>query len=504
MTDPFVQAAQALRAGRVGEAASQFETILKADPAHVGALNLLAQIRFKAGDLAAAEGLLRRAAAADPGQADTHFNLGVLLGVRGNHEQAAASHRQAAAINPGHVNALAHLAGALSATVRPGEALAAADKALALNQRHPIALNHRATALWQLGRRDEAVASARGAAAAAPEYAAAQRNLAQYLLETGHAEDAVTGFLKALALDPGNRDAEAGLAAAMRRLLPPWHFSMLSDTRRNRLYRQAIEAAVRPGMLVLDIGTGTGLLAMMAARAGAEQVVACEADAQLAEVAKEIVALNGFAQRITVIPRRSTELKAGVDLPRRADLVVSEILSANLIGEGVAPTMNHAVAELAKPGARIIPLRARVYGSLIAAPEVRLTNPIRRIEGFDLSPFERFRNKTAGVDLALALEDHALLSEPQELFAFDFTRRIEPARERGVTFTATGDGAAHAVVLWYRIDLDDERAGWTRPGGEFRHWATPLYFLDEDIAVKKGQDVALKVAHDPTTWRVWA
>ena len=496
-----MQAVGALRAGRVAEAERQFLQVLQTAPAHIGALNMLAQIRFKAGDLNEAESLLRRAAAADPQHPDTHYNLGRILGAKGKRNEEIAAYRSAVAANPRHANALAHLAGALATSVQPTEALKTADKALELDARHPVALNNRGTALWQLGRRDEAIQSLRQATAVAPDYVAAHRNLGQCLLARGMAEDAVTAFRRALAIDPHDRGAEGDLAMAMRALPPPWHCSMLADTSRNALYRQAIEAAIRPGTLALDIGTGSGLLAMMAARGGAEKVVACEADPQLADVAKQIVALNGFSDRISVIARRSTDLKLGVDLPRRADLVLSEIFSADLIGEGVIPTMHHAIAELAAPGARVIPARAQVYGTLVNVPELRITNPVGRVDGFDLSPFERFRNKAEGMNVFLPSEEHALLSEPTELFTFDFTRPIEFEGERSVAFRATAASAVHAVVMWYRVELDAERAGSTRPGGELKHWATPLFFLDRDIAVKPGQEVAIGVRHDRITWR---
>ena len=500
--DPFMRAVEALRAGRFAEAERGFRDVLAAAPRHVGALNLLAQARFRAGDLDEAEALLRRAAAADPRQADTHYNLGLVLRAKGRGADEAAAFREALKHNPRHANAWANLSGALLGQSQPGPALEAADKALAVDPRHAVAVNNRGTALWQLGRHGEAIDALRQAVTLAPDYAGAHRNLGQCLLERGRADEAIAAFRKAVELDPADQAATDGLAEALRDLLPPWHFPMLADTRRNQLYRRAIEAAVKPVMLVLDIGTGSGLLAMMAARAGAERVVACEAEPRLAEVARQIVALNGYAERIAVIPRRSTDLKVGPDLPRRADLVVSEVLDAALIGEGAVATMRHALAELAAPAARVIPAAARVFGSLVSVPHLRQVNPVGRIDGFDLSPFNRFRGRHAGLPVSLETEDHALLSAPTELFAFDFARPVEKARARRVALAATAAGEAHALALWFRLSLDDAHAGSTGPGGEFRHWATPLYFLERDVAVAPGREVALEVAHDDTTWRI--
>src|ERR1035438_7368739 len=110
------------------------------------------------------------------------------------------------------------------------------------------------------------------------------------------------------------------------RTIPRWHFAMLNDLERNNVYLTALERQVSPGSLVLDIGSGTGLLAMIAARANAGSVITCEANPVLAQMARSIIDQNGLSDRITVIPKRSTDLQIGVDLPRRADLIVSEIV----------------------------------------------------------------------------------------------------------------------------------------------------------------------------------
>jgi tetratricopeptide (TPR) repeat protein len=500
--DPFMRAVEALRAGKLADAERQFRDLLRAQPRHVGALNLLAQTRFRAGDLDEAETLLRRAAEADPRQADTHYNLGLVLRAKGRGAEEVSAFREALKHNPRHANAWANLSGALLGQTQPGPALEAAEKAIAVDPRHAVAANNRGTALWQLGRHGEAIDALRQAVALAPGHAGAHRNLGQCLLDRGRTDEAIAAFRKAAELDPADQAAADGLAEALRDLLPSWHFPMLADARRNQLYRQAIEAAVKPGMLVLDIGTGSGLLAMMAARAGAERVVACEAEPRLAEVARQIVELNGFAGRVAVVPRRSTDLKIGADLPRRADLIVSEVLDAALIGEGVVATMRHALAELAAPGVRVIPASAQVFGTLASVPRLRQVNPVGRIDGFDLSPFDRFRARREGVRVSLETEEHALLSAATEFFGFDFARPVERTRARRIALRATAAGTAHAVAMWFRLSLDGAHAGSTGPGGEFRHWATPFYFLERDVAVAPGQEVALEVAHDDTTWRI--
>ena len=101
----------------------------------------------------------------------------------------------------------------------------------------------------------------------------------------------------------------------------PVHIRMLNDRRRTASYQQAIREAVTSSDTVVDIGTGTGVLAATAAMAGARHVYAVESTG-MATLAKEVFAANGLSSRITVIEGRSTQ----IELPKRADLMVSEMI----------------------------------------------------------------------------------------------------------------------------------------------------------------------------------
>ena len=151
---------------------------------------------------------------------------------------------------------------------------------------------------------------------------------------------------------------------------------MLHDSARNEWYARAIAAAValRPGGLVLDIGTGSGLLALLASRQpAAGPVFACEADHRLQAVAEVTLAAAAAdapaaTGAVTLLRKRSTELEVPRDLPRRAAVVVSEILDSALLGEDVVPTLAHAAAHLAAPDAIFVPARATILAWPLSAP----------------------------------------------------------------------------------------------------------------------------------------
>ncbi|XP_044788017.2 protein arginine N-methyltransferase 7 isoform X3 [Bubalus bubalis] len=125
---------------------------------------------------------------------------------------------------------------------------------------------------------------------------------------------------------------------------------MLHDKDRNMKYYQGIRAAVSrvkdrgQKALVLDIGTGTGLLSMMAVTAGADFCYAIEVFKPMADAAVKIVEKNGFSDKIKVINKHSTEVTIGPDgdMPCRANILITELFDTELIGEGALPSYEHA------------------------------------------------------------------------------------------------------------------------------------------------------------------
>ena len=98
------------------------------------------------------------------------------------------------------------------------------------------------------------------------------------------------------------------------------HGCMIAHRVRVRSYRRALEKVVKPGSVVVDIGTGTGLFALFACKLGARKVFAIE-NGEVIELARQIAKDNGCADRIEFIRDLSTR----VELPSRADAIVADI-----------------------------------------------------------------------------------------------------------------------------------------------------------------------------------
>lgn len=275
---------------------------------------------------------------------------------------------------------------------------------------------------------------------------------------------------KALALHGADPLWQALAGTVLLHEVPDYHVRMLRDGLRNAAYRAAIERFA-PGRVVLDIGTGSGLLAMMAARAGAAKVYACEANAMLAAAARAVIATNGLADRITVFDRHSTTLDRVRDLDGGVDLVISEVFCASLIGEGVLGSLAHARSELALPGALFLPERASIIAALADIPP--LTESIGPVEGFDLAAFAPHLHAARHCP-----PEHpalALRSAPAELFAFDFAKGALPRAGLAETRLTSTGGQVSGLAQWLRLTFADDIIYENRPGSApGLHWVIGL------------------------------
>lgn len=294
-------------------------------------------------------------------------------------------------------------------------------------------------------------------------------------------------------------DLDPGLATEIRRFLsvgvPDWHLVILRDSPRSAAYDAALRTLVRPGMRVLEIGTGSGILAMMAARAGAAEVITCERNPSIAAAAREVIARNGFADRIRVVNVQSDALDLDRDLGgQRADLLMSEIISNNLLSEHVLPAHEDAVRRLVKPGAPVIPARGTVRIALVDDQREQ-SQPLGEIAGFDLSPYNRLapvvrtaRPNAAGITLR---------SEAIDLFDFDFSGRRYEASERVMNLPSLG-GRVTGVIQWLRLDMDGQGGIYeNRPGPRsVSSWSAMVTAFPEPVETAAGEPVRVRGTHD--------
>lgn len=313
-------------------------------------------------------------------------------------------------------------------------------------------------------------------------------------LEKKQFADALDCFDLALGFDSENEQAQLGLNRAHCQIIPRWHFEMLNDELRNAAFEQALKKAITPATIVLDIGSGTGLLAMMAARAGARETITCEMVPQLAELARATVALNGFSERIVTLGKKSTSLTIGYDMMCKANLLVTETVDCGLLGEGIVSSIAHAKANLLTEDAQIVPCAATVYAMLVESPRLHNLNQARTAAGFDVSLANRYQTAHY-FPVRLAAFEYTPLTEPFEVFHFDFTNGTIVGEQRTINVRAQRDGVGQCIIFWFDMQLDAEIAISNEPGST-THWEQALQCLDREIAVRAGDTLSVRAEHD--------
>ena len=379
----------------------------------------LANVAFDQGDLKGAARAYGEASRLDKGFAAAHSNLGDVLRLLGRIEDSLKAYRLAVRADPDN---------------------------------GPIHYNF-GIALEGAGRLAEAVTAYEQSLAQDPTFVAAYNNLALVAKKLGNPGRAIACLERAVALAPGNLSFRRNLQQALSERVPAWHFPMMNAAPRNAAYEAAIRRHVTPASHVLDIGTGSALLAMMAARAGAAHVTACEAVEEIAATARRIVAANGYGDRITILAKHSTDLVVGRDLPRRADLLVSGILSSDLVGEQVIRSLRHAHEHLLMPGAPAIPAVAEAVACLVDSDAMAANFTVGTVSGFDLSAFNRLRMPVHSMDLRTLVFER--LSTPVPVVRLVYPFETPPPTNFTTDFPVTRSGRSDGIAQWIRLVLDD-------------------------------------------------
>jgi hypothetical protein len=311
---------------------------------------------------------------------------------------------------------------------------------------------------------------------------------------------------RGILVDPSARGEDEATHGWVR---PHVHLQMLDDRARTQGFCDALKSIVKTGDVVVDIGTGTGILATCAAKAGARQVYAVESSG-IAEVAARMFETNGVADRVTLVRRRSTS----ATLPELASVLVTETIGNDPLDEQLLEIIFDAKERLLVPGARIIPAAIQIYGVAVDIPKALLEKHV-----FTPGKVEEYRG-AYGLDFT-ALMDHQLsttepimveskdvlswpLEVPSLLAEVDFEKPFETWLAMRALVTATRDIEHLGIVLAFRAKLADDVILSTLPADtdEKNHWAYALFPAYDHPALAKGETVAIEYSYDRGTTMV--
>lgn len=273
-----------------------------------------------------------------------------------------------------------------------------------------------------------------------------------------------------------------------RQIVPRWHFSMLNDNQRNYAFHDAIMSVDMKDKTVLDIGTGSGLLSMIAAKNGARYVYSCEVNEIVAKMAVEIIKKNNFQDKITVINKLSTDLVPGVDLPPNIEVLISETVDCGFVGEGFVPALRHAKQVLLAPNAKILPQSVKMRANLLSSDDVSSLNRVDQALGFNLELFNRFASHTY-FPVRLNTWSHKLIADDTVFLVRDFYQDTTFSVSKVIEFTSHRNCTVHGVLFWFDMGVVNSISLSNSPSNINSHWMQAVQVLQEPFQVKNGEKV---------------
>jgi protein arginine N-methyltransferase 1 len=284
---------------------------------------------------------------------------------------------------------------------------------------------------------------------------------------------------------------------------PHVHLTMLDDRARTKGFREALRLTVKPEDVVVDIGTGTGILATYAAKLGARDVYAVESSG-IADVAARMFEANGVADRVKLVRRRSTS----ATLPELASVLVTETIGNDPLDEQLLEIVADAKLRLLAPGARIIPAAIQIWGLAVDIPLTLLEKHVftqRKLDGY---------REAYGLDFSV-LADHQLSStepimvdvkdvakwqaeQPVLLAEIDLLEPFETWVVNRAQLTVTRDIANLGICLAFRAKLADSVILSNLPDDidETSHWARALFPILDRPTLSKGETVDIEYSYD--------
>ncbi|MDB4652987.1 50S ribosomal protein L11 methyltransferase [Akkermansiaceae bacterium] len=285
---------------------------------------------------------------------------------------------------------------------------------------------------------------------------------------------------------------------------------MLADQQRMAFYHAAINRKIRPGDRVIDLGTGTGILAAFASRAGAGHVYAVD-HSSIIDHARMLAAENGI-ENVNFEDVHSTKLY----LEEKVDVILHEQIGDFLFDEAMVPNVCDLRDRLLKPGGLILPSQFEFYCEPMTMHDDRREPYIWELDdvyGFDFSSMEGSRPYDAEynglVSCDLGVVKH-FLGKAEPVVKVDLSTITDSSLPLTLSFKrkVVNPGILDGLVVFMKAKVDDDLELSSSPLDPKRapHWGFRILRLDQ-VRTEAGDELEVTLSvkdwADPETWR-WA
>ena len=490
-----------LKLGAYDDAVRYYKKVVKMRPNCALSNYNLANSLNSTGQLDAAISSYKKAIRNKRNYADAYYALGNVYSSIGNYKKAVMHYKEAIRMQPEFAEAHNNLGIALTKLGRQDEAIDHYYRATRIKPDYAQAYHNLAVMLNICGKNEQAIKTCLKSIKINPNFVDAYYSLGLIFGALDRNQEAIRSFERGLKLVPDHIDANAGFFGTVGKEVPGWHIPMMNDDPRNQAYKDALVTTINEDTQVLEIGAGSGLLAMLAAQSGTKKrITTCEMTPVIASVAKEIIELNGFDNSVKVIAKASKDISIGEDLTEKADLIVSEVISNEFLGEGVLDTVEDAKKRLLAPGGRMIPESGSIMINLVGGEAIGKKLYIGEVLGFNLEPFNKIKPRKISIDQQMNSVE--LLTNDAIAFQFDFQEKDEFPREvRTLELKVQKTGKCFGIIQWVSLRLVDEIIFENHPVKQVAEsaWHPMFYPFYKPLNLLKNQVIHIQATHNRTS-----
>ncbi len=253
------------------------------------------------------------------------------------------------------------------------------------------------------------------------------------------------------------------------------HQHMVEDPIRATILAQAVQAIVKPGMTVLDLGCGTGVLTLAALKAGASKVYACDVDEAI-DVAMSEVKKRGWSKRVHFFKGLSSEFPT----VEKVDVILSETIGSLGLEENILLFVLDARERWLKKDGVILPESTSIYVCpMEGAPVIKSTGKNQGVNEV---------NFTIG-----DVGEKQLLGESQAIHKVRFLNNKQVGIDKETTLSITRSGTLDAVAGWMETIWAPGLSTRTSPTDTQTHWKQAILPLSCKIKVKPGDKLRFRL-----------
>jgi SAM-dependent methyltransferase len=264
----------------------------------------------------------------------------------------------------------------------------------------------------------------------------------------------------------------------------------MADALRVDPHIEALRQTVTPDSVVLDLGCGPGLFALLACKFGARRVYGIEPDNAI-NIAREAAVENGFAERMDFFQELSTR----VALPEPATIIIFDLRGVMPWFTQNIPTIIDARQRLLAPGGVLIPRRDLAWATIVDDEQQykQIVGPWEPGKYVDLSAG---RSKITNCWRKTRIKADSFLAEPVFWAILDYREVTSPDARADISFRAARSGVAHGIAVWFDAELADGIGFTNHPAAPELVYSNGFLPFSQPVKVREGETISVRLAAD--------